>query len=84
MHTSPLHMKVGTAFACTAFVDAVTTTVSSHVPLHYHIQKTQFPCSYPPPLDLKTFLSPLPSRSLSLGRMGSDIYVPFMLDHSAV
>lgn len=55
MPTFPLHMEVDTAFARTAFVDAVTTTVSSPVPLHCRIQKTQFPFVTHHPWLLKPF-----------------------------
>lgn len=48
------------------------------------VSRKLFPCSHLPPLALKIFLAPLLQWSLSLGRKGCNISVPFMSEHPTV
>lgn len=55
----PPHLHAGISYACvcTGLARAVTAAVSSYEQLPCCVQKTTFPCSYPPPLAPTFFLN---------------------------
>lgn len=65
------------AWACTCFVCAVMTAVSSCVQVPCCAWEILLPCSDPPPLVLTLFLPPLPQGYLGIGMRTCDIDVSF-------